>query len=708
MGIIIALCCCSISALAIKTKPLSLKRQYYSVINNVTFKFDNYELQQVKEEEKTYWVINQDSRYEVDNEKYHSTKLIKLTVDCKLFYYNEIMEKDNNTLLQTLVSFSTNGYKITTKNRNHTVSEQEIITDDPLFYDVIDNPFLLELYIKEHISGKIKVLKFSGEISEIILPTIEQFSIDSQTKKTYFKIDNSKMFVNQKHEINEMLSTEGVLIYLTTKDFSFDQIQNYSKSPNLERDNNVFFLKPQMLTELHVQIKSGLDYQGKKAFDTLNSPRQVFIGTAQTANTEGELIIKAKPNQPANSEKYPYTKSWPENMNEYLGNGPLITINEDIRNTAKNITSESQNIWDAARRIGKWVVKNKKPSEVYVTSDSVETLKTMTGQCVQYSVLTVALCRSVNIPARMIVGYLIDNHNKEQKFDFMGHAWVEVYMGENNGWVAIDSAMNEIDFVSAAHIGLKEDEGMIFRTLKREEIKIIDFKPITAAAVPKDKFEDLVKYWEKVNELQYKVVNINNGKILGGYRARVQKSSGEQRDYKLIEYLEMDNGKTQLNSELTLDALGYASHYYSNGMLSGKKYTFELQYNDLLKRFARINDKEFQGDLGRIYPQELPVDIFRITQWAPLLRNLISEDKSDRQYLTVFMPDRDRYITAEIKIRPTQLNYKGKIDKGWIFEISGGQLETRIWMTEDGIIVKAEFPDANREFILEDDEVAMR
>jgi transglutaminase-like putative cysteine protease len=58
------------------------------------------------------------------------------------------------------------------------------------------------------------------------------------------------------------------------------------------------------------------------------------------------------------------------------------------------------------------------------------------GVCRDFSHLGIALCRSLSIPARMVVGYL---HNLEP-MDL--HAWFEAYVGDR--WYLFDATQTEI------------------------------------------------------------------------------------------------------------------------------------------------------------------------------------------------------------------------------------------------------------------------
>lgn len=65
------------------------------------------------------------------------------------------------------------------------------------------------------------------------------------------------------------------------------------------------------------------------------------------------------------------------------------------------------------------------------TTSALETLQSRAGVCRDFAHLGIALCRALQIPARMVVGYLHDLDPMDQ------HAWFEAYLGER--WYTFDA-----------------------------------------------------------------------------------------------------------------------------------------------------------------------------------------------------------------------------------------------------------------------------
>lgn len=70
-----------------------------------------------------------------------------------------------------------------------------------------------------------------------------------------------------------------------------------------------------------------------------------------------------------------------------------------------------------------------------VSSSAMETVEQRAGVCRDFAHLGITLCRSLNIPARMVVGYLYQLDPMDQ------HAWFEAYI--DGRWYSFDSTQHE-------------------------------------------------------------------------------------------------------------------------------------------------------------------------------------------------------------------------------------------------------------------------
>lgn len=99
---------------------------------------------------------------------------------------------------------------------------------------------------------------------------------------------------------------------------------------------------------------------------------------------------------------------------------------------AREITCDESPGYDQASKISDWVRENINylPGSSDYPVSAVEVHHRGYGVCRDLAQLAIALCRSISIPARLVVGYL----NNLQPMDL--HAWFEVYVG--NQWYSFD------------------------------------------------------------------------------------------------------------------------------------------------------------------------------------------------------------------------------------------------------------------------------
>lgn len=110
---------------------------------------------------------------------------------------------------------------------------------------------------------------------------------------------------------------------------------------------------------------------------------------------------------------------------------------DQLGNLAVEITRDSEAGYDQAEAIRQWIHEN--VTYQYGTSDSstsaVDTANKRIGVCRDFTHLGISLCRALNIPARMVVGYLY-------QLDPMDlHAWFEAYV--DGRWFTFDATQKE-------------------------------------------------------------------------------------------------------------------------------------------------------------------------------------------------------------------------------------------------------------------------
>lgn len=109
----------------------------------------------------------------------------------------------------------------------------------------------------------------------------------------------------------------------------------------------------------------------------------------------------------------------------------------ELAELARTIVGDAVPGYDQVATIERWIATN--ITYTYGTSgtstSSLETLAQQTGVCRDFAHLGMALCRTLNIPARMVVGYLYQLDPMDQ------HAWFEAFVGGR--WYVFDATQPE-------------------------------------------------------------------------------------------------------------------------------------------------------------------------------------------------------------------------------------------------------------------------
>lgn len=119
-------------------------------------------------------------------------------------------------------------------------------------------------------------------------------------------------------------------------------------------------------------------------------------------------------------------------MDFYTKSEPFIEQTPEIKETSDKITSGLINPIERAHAIFNWVKDTMKYVYPPDKRGAIEALKTLKGDCGQYSDLFIALARSAGIPARQQSGFIFLPDSNGY------HVWSEIYL-PIYGWVPVDA-----------------------------------------------------------------------------------------------------------------------------------------------------------------------------------------------------------------------------------------------------------------------------
>jgi transglutaminase-like putative cysteine protease len=124
-------------------------------------------------------------------------------------------------------------------------------------------------------------------------------------------------------------------------------------------------------------------------------------------------------------------------------------FSSEVTALAKKIAGDASTPEEKTNRIRQWVSSNIKynllAKEPNASQDPVDFLlfKSREGSCTHFATATVALLRSVGVPARIATGFVAQEQPSEGLFIVRGkdaHAWAEVPMTAG-GWIEVDTTL---------------------------------------------------------------------------------------------------------------------------------------------------------------------------------------------------------------------------------------------------------------------------
>jgi len=153
-----------------------------------------------------------------------------------------------------------------------------------------------------------------------------------------------------------------------------------------------------------------------------------------------------------------------------------------IKKLAAQIVGDAVEPRAKAERINRWVYAQLKKSYQDNASTALEVLENKAGDCTEHTLLFIALCRAVGVPARELGGLAYDESQVvaaarragRQGGTFNWHAWGEIHDGAT--WISMDPTWNEVE-VDATHLVLAigpEDFAWV-NILGKMKLSVVEF-----------------------------------------------------------------------------------------------------------------------------------------------------------------------------------------------------------------------------------------
>lgn len=132
-----------------------------------------------------------------------------------------------------------------------------------------------------------------------------------------------------------------------------------------------------------------------------------------------------------------------ERCYEFLQRSEYVSLGIEVWRLAQDAAGSGQDAWEMALAIMRAVHGGfRYDTQATTVSTRLEdVLRIRAGVCQDFAHVMIGVCRSVQIPARYVSGYLYVRQGETLRGDLASHAWVEVFL-PGAGWIGMDPTNN--------------------------------------------------------------------------------------------------------------------------------------------------------------------------------------------------------------------------------------------------------------------------
>ena len=205
----------------------------------------------------------------------------------------------------------------------------------------------------------------------------------------------------------------------------------------LDLVDKMFLASPQPLD--NVGSAKAISYHLRPTSETVNLMIPSTDNQKAKTLSDGSVIVVVRPVAAPARARFPYRGTDETILEATEPTRFLQSDRKEIIQLARRAVGNTKDAAEAVKRIEAFVagyVENKSLSVGYASAAEVAAGRQ--GDCSEFAVLTAAMCRSVGIPAQVVMGIAYVGDFAGLQAGFGGHAWVEAYAG--NKWVGLDAA----------------------------------------------------------------------------------------------------------------------------------------------------------------------------------------------------------------------------------------------------------------------------
>ena len=170
---------------------------------------------------------------------------------------------------------------------------------------------------------------------------------------------------------------------------------------------------------------------------------------------DGTVVVTVRPVARAGKQRIGLTPTDDVDRGALRPTRFLESDRDEIRALAKKAVGDAREAVEAAQRLERFVgsyIRDKSLAVGYASA--AEVAASREGDCSEHAVLLAALCRSVGIPAQVVVGVVYAEQFADRKDSFWPHAWVRIHV--DGKWIGLDATRGAC---GPGHIAMAAGDG---------------------------------------------------------------------------------------------------------------------------------------------------------------------------------------------------------------------------------------------------------
>lgn len=132
-------------------------------------------------------------------------------------------------------------------------------------------------------------------------------------------------------------------------------------------------------------------------------------------------------------------------MRPFLNSSRYVDVDQNVWKLAVDVRDEREDVFNTAEAIMRYIHTHwtYQPNSTSASTHMSEVMQDRRGVCQDFAHVMIGLCRSLEIPARYVSGYLYNGPTGHLRGAQASHAWCEIWL-PGRGWYGLDPTNNTL------------------------------------------------------------------------------------------------------------------------------------------------------------------------------------------------------------------------------------------------------------------------